>query len=169
MRSDEEIEEIKSWDQEFGRNVYKGNYQAIYLDEVQRTDGTKASLDYVKLNTKCRYGKYTLKDLDAYREATASEEEYRKDKEFAHATYLTAYHYHEDGQSDRTTVDSSNAKSLVMEAEQRNKPIMIFKATHTPESEASSLEQASAKCFQNMPNNLFLIEGAPIMLSLIHI
>ena len=114
-----EIEEIKSFDQELGQLAYDGKYEAIYLDEVQRTDGSKESLDYVELMTKVRYGKYTSADMQTLREVTASEEDYKNDDMFAGATHLTAYHFYEEGQGDRTTADSANAKSLVQEAERQ--------------------------------------------------
>ena len=162
--SEDEINEIKSFDQELGRIVYKGEYLAIYLDQVQRTDGTKKSLEYVDLNTKCRYGKFRG-SLKEYREATASKEEFDNDKEFSHATHLTGFHYHDDEHPERITADSSNARCLVDEAERRSKQIMLFKATHVPETKTSSLEQVSAKLFGNMPNYLNLIEGAPVMIT----
>ena len=42
---------------------------------------------------------------------------------------------------------------------------MIFKAKHSPNSEVSSLETNSAKYFRNMPSNLYIIKGAPVMLT----
>ena len=160
----EEIAEIKTFDQTLGQVVYKGDYQAIYLDEVQRTDGSVESLEYVELNTKCRYGKFRG-SLKNYREATASTEEFENDEEFGHATHLTGFHFHENGNPERITADSENAQNLVNESVRRKKPIMVFKATHEPDSEAASLEQASPRLFRNMPNYLYLIEGAPVMIT----
>ena len=45
--------------------------------------------------------------------------EYENDDMFAGATHLTAHHFYEEGQGDRTTADSANAKSLVQEAERQ--------------------------------------------------
>ena len=160
----DEINEIKAYDQQLGQAVYKGNYQAVYLDEVQRTDGTEESRDYVTLNTKCRYGKYRG-SLTEFRKLTASKEEFENDSNFAQATHLTGFHFHQEGHPGRTTADSENAQNLSDESIKRNRPIMLFKATHTPESEASSLEQASPKLFRNMRNNLYLIEGAPVIIT----
>ena len=149
-----------------GQDLFKGPWLGIYLNEVKRTDGTPESLEYVKLNTRVRYGNYDQAALEKLKELTASEEEFLDERnEFASATHLTAYHFHQEGRTDITTADSSNARSLVLEAQRRNKPIMIFKATHSPDSEVASLEQESAKYFRNMPSNLYLIEGAPVIIT----
>ena len=42
---------------------------------------------------------------------------------------------------------------------------MIFKATHTPDNEVATLEKCSAKEFQNLPSNLYLIKGAPVIIT----
>ena len=147
--------------------MFQGSYRAIYLDEVKRTDNSRESLEFVKLNTKVRYGKYTLPTLDALKKMIASDEEVKNNNsEWRNASQLTAYHYHSDLYPKRTNADTSNAKSLVEHSRLFNLPIMVFKATHSPESELSSLEGMSAKEFNNLSNNLYLVSGSPIILTM---
>ena len=162
--NDEEKLKLETYEREFYRHLYQGKYKAIFLDEVLRTDGSKESREFVELQTGCRYGKYTHNDIMRLKEMTATEEE-TNSEEWKNATYLTAYHFHNEKSPLRTNVDSSNAKCLVENAEKCGQHIMLFKAEHLPVKEAINLEKISSKEFKNTPNNLYLMTGAPIIIT----
>ena len=133
---------------------------------MKRTDGSKESQEFVDYNINRRYGNYEFKDIIDLQRMTATKEEVEAmGSEFATATTLTAFHYHNDQHPQRISVDSCNAKKLVQHAQQTNEPIMIFKAQHTPDKYASELEKCSAKEFQNLPNMLYLIKNAPVIIT----
>ena len=162
--STSDMEYKKKYDQEFGKFVYDGKYKAVYLDTVKRTDGSVESAEFVKLNTKVRYGKYEHDDLIKLKKMTATEESI-KSPEWKDATLLTAYHYFSEENPNRTNVDSSNAKNLVEESKRVNEPIMEFQAVHTPVSKVSDLQKVSAQDFHSLSNKLYLVRGAPLMLT----
>ena len=116
------------------------------------------------MNKKTRYGDYDVNDLATLKRITASEAE-AESPEFASATVLTAYHYHNDEHPERISADSTNAARLVNQAETTQEPIMVFQAIHTPESDAANLEKESPKSFQNLWNKLYVIPGAPVIIT----
>lgn len=42
---------------------------------------------------------------------------------------------------------------------------MVFQAIHTPESDAANLEKESPKFFQNLWNKLYVVPGAPVIIT----
>ena len=162
--NDSEMQQKKVYDEEFGRAVYNGNFTGVFLDEVKRTDGSNESLQFINLNTKVRYGKYKQKHIQKLKEMTATEE-MTYAPEWKNCTLLTAYHFHSEDNPNRTNADSSNAKHLIEHAKRTNEPIMVFKALHTPLSDAPTLEKLPSKEFQNLPGNLYMIPDAPLILT----
>ncbi len=159
-----EISQKEIYDQLFARLAFDGNYKAVYLDQVQRTDGSPESEELVKLSTKVRYGKYELDDLVKLKTITATEKD-RYSAEWTNPTLLTSFHFHSDENPGRTNADSSNAKSLVDYANNSGQPIMLFDALHLPAKDTSQLQKVPAKEFRNLANKLYLIPGAPIILT----
>lgn len=164
--SNDEITLLEHYEQEYGKFVYSGSYRAVYLDEVKRTDGSVESSEFIEINTRCRYGKYTFRDLNRLAEITATEKDIQspewKEKK---TTDLVSYHFHNEGHPNRTNVDTSNARNLVLHADKLNEPIMVFKAVHAPEGDADVLAQLSSNEFQGLSNNLYMISGAPIIIT----
>ena len=165
LLSEEEIKRLEFYEEEFGKFVYKGSFRAVYLDEVKRSDGSPESKVFIDKMIKCRYGKYTYEDLEELGKIIATDEEASRPEWKNNSTLLTSYHYYSEKNPNRTNADTPNARNLVCHAEAINEPVMLFKAVHSPEADADDLAELTSKEFHGLPNNLYLIPGAPVIIT----
>ena len=78
---------------------------------------------------------------------------------------LTSYHFYNEKNPERTNADSSNAKSLMNHAKTSGQPTMLFEALHLPAKDTLDLQKIPPNEFQNLRYKLYLIPGAPIILT----
>ena len=62
---------MDEFNKHFGRKVYDGNYSAVFLDEILRTDNSKLSQQFGKLLKKVRYGNFSDNDMKSLQNMTA--------------------------------------------------------------------------------------------------
>ena len=151
--------------QKFGQNVYIGNYNAVYLDEIKRTDGSPEAEKFGNLLKRVRYGNFKETDLAELKNISATIKDVKTDPEWSSKTVLTDYHYYSEDHPERSNADSINAKALVEYSRTTNKGIMIFEAIHTPALKSSSMASLNPKEFQGISSKLYLAKGAPIILT----
>ena len=133
---------------EFGQEVYVGKYNAVYMDEVMRTDYSKASEELKSIQMKCRYGNFNQDGLARLKEITATESDLRTDPEWKNRTTLTGFHYFSSLHPERSNADSKNASALIDYSTASGNGIMKFEAIHSPPDRAEALSALSAKEFQ---------------------
>ena len=113
---------------EFGQEVYVGKYNAVYMDEVMRTDYSKASEELKSIQMKCRYGNFNQDGLARLKEITATESDLRTDPEWKNRTTLTGFHYFSSLHPERSNADSKNASALIDYSTASGNGIMKFEA-----------------------------------------
>ena len=150
---------------EVGQKVYEGEYNAVYMDEVMRTDNSKASEELKSIHVGGRYGAFSEQSLSKLQSITATQSEIDNDPEWEHRTSLTGFHYHSDLNPERCTADSMNATSLVHYSNTSGRGIMKFEAIHSPAKESEKLVSLPAKEFQNIASKLYLAHGCRVILT----
>ena len=169
-RKQEKLTPAERWafrqaSQKFGQNVYIGNYNAVYLDEIKRSDGSPEAEQFGNLLKRVRYGKFEDSDLAELKKISATIKDVKSDPEWSSKTVLTDYHYYCEEHPERSNADSINAKSLVEYSRTTKKGIMLFEAIHTPALKSSSMAALNSKEFQGITSKLYLAEGAPVILT----
>ena len=155
----------KAW-KVFANNVYKGDYNAVYLNESNRKTDSKESEEWTTGFIKnVRYGNFHQKDIDYLRKATATKEEYTTDPAWTNKKIMCSYHYYNEKNPEKTTVDSLNMNHLIEYANQNNLPIVKIESVHLPVSKEKKLKSQSGKLFRNIPAVLGLSKGIELMLS----
>ena len=71
--------EYDNYHQLVGQHVYEGKYNAVYMDEVMRTDHSKLSQDLQEVQMQGRYGNFNVQSLFTLQSITATEQDLQED------------------------------------------------------------------------------------------
>ena len=82
--------------QQFGQNVYIGNYNAVYLDEIKRSDGSAEAQQFGELLKRVRYGKFENSDINELKNLSATIKDVESDSDWKYKTVLTDYHFYSE-------------------------------------------------------------------------
>ena len=149
----------------FGKKVFDGDYNAVYMDEVMRTDNSKASADLKSVQVEGRYGKFTDNSLAKLQSITATQSDVDHDPCWESRTSLTGFHYYSELNPERCSADSMNATSLVHYSNTSGNGIVKFEAIHSPSKMSEKLVSLPAKNFQNLASKLYLARGCRVILT----
>ena len=119
-----------------------GDYDAIYLNIIQRSTNSTTSDRYHKIMRDGKFGKVTDSHIIELKEMQASQSEMENDEKFKDAQIVIALHYFNPDNSTAKTVETENIKKTFEFAKNHdNAPIVHLKALHTPFDRTSALEQ----------------------------
>ena len=142
------------------------DYDAVYLTEVKRSIAGDEQSDLF-INTlipRCRYGRTTERDLILFKQLFASKAEVDSDEEFKKSRIAKSFHFFNEQNPNRKTVESENIRRTFEFAKNNDKPVVHLKAIHVPFEHACNLQNVGGKQFQGLLNNFVACEDIPIML-----
>ena len=149
---------------EYRNNVYRGDYEVVVLKEVKRKEnGNTLANQYIDIVTEMRFGKVERRHIEFIKKHSAKKEDLSLDPKWINRFVLMGYHFYKESHSDRTTVDSMNARGLVEFHHNTGEPIMQVEAIHNPSQLAENLKKVPAKEFENLPAILSFCKGSRVM------
>ena len=149
---------------EFTLRAYEGDYDAVYLTEVNRSiKGDPLSEEFVtKIIPSYRYGQATERNLLRTRQIFSNSNEILTDPEFAVAKMVHALHFYSPDHPNRRNVESDNMRATFEFAKRYgNKPIVHLRSVHSPVAKASALEKFQQKSFRVYLKILLLTRECP--------
>ena len=139
----------------------KGDYLAVYLDELHRKIEDPTTEQWMTTTWEMRYGQVKSPHLQFILDNMASEADMRKWK---HPSILHGIHYFNEMYPGRENVQSDNCKSIAADFLLHNKPLMKFECYSDPPEKHNSLKNVSAKEFRNLQEFSYFCEGINVML-----